>query len=106
MSLFIYGFGELICNTSNNNEDIKTKSVNNDVKVENKYKNVEKKENIITEANENNIAISDYNIKESEFVDIECPNCNENLSFIKGHIVNCDEIICPMCDCKIDINRE
>lgn len=96
-SLFLYGYGQLI-----ENSDIiaaeynrKNEKHEKDVAKSNAKKEAQRREKA-------KVIIANPNIADDEYIDINCPNCKEELSYTKEELQSGD-VICPMCDTHISI---
>ena len=95
-SFLLYGFGQLI--------------ENSDVLAEQSYRSNQKynqaqakadKAQAKAELTKVKARIRDDNIDEEEFIDIVCPMCGEQLSYMKCDFLRQDTLECPVCDAKI-----
>ena len=106
LSLFLYGFGELIENTNSiarRFEEIsivsETKHIkeNNNEQIPLAYKvNGPGKAEKEIELKKVDIKIA-ADTDTDEYLDVECPYCNEKLAFTKQFLAETDRLTCPMC---------
>ena len=97
-SWFLFGFGQLVENSDliaaeynrKNEKHEKVVAKNNEKKQAQRKKQI--KENM-----------ENPNFDENEYIDITCSNCKAELSFTKGQLQSCEELICPMCDAPISM---
>ncbi len=95
-SFVLYGFGQLIENSdivaeqsSRSNQDYYQKvQINEEQKERKKVKDIQR-------------VISDDNISEDTYIDIICPECGEQLSYLKSEIISNEILICPICEASI-----
>lgn len=86
----LYGFGQLI-----ENSDI----IAEEYKRANKKATAKKNERIQKQyRKEANVIIANPDADEDTFIDIICPNCNEQVSYTKGQLQGGKAVVCPMCD--------
>lgn len=97
-SWLLYGFGQLIENSDIIAEEYNRKNEKHEKVVE---KNNERKQEQRKKAIK--AAIVNTEISEDEFIDITCPNCKTELSFIKEQLQSGEELTCPMCDAHISV---
>lgn len=97
-TLVLYGFGELVDNSSILAAKAKSK----------RDKNI-----IIRQARENEqkqkfiqARIHDDRIPIDSLVDIPCPNCNSEISFTRRQLLQSRDLICPFCGDQISINEQ
>ncbi len=96
-SWLLYGFGQLI-----ENSDIIAEEYN---RKNEKHEKVVAKNNAKKEAQRREkakVIIANPDIADVEYIDITCPNCKEELSYIKEQLKSGD-VICPMCDTHISL---
>ncbi|MBQ9866070.1 MAG: hypothetical protein IJM34_03540 [Lachnospiraceae bacterium] len=106
LSLFLYGFGELIENTNSiarRFEEISIVSETKHIKENNNEQvPLAYKVNGPGKA-EKEIELKKVDIKipadtdTDEYLDVECPYCNEKLAFTKQFLTETDRLTCPMC---------
>ena len=92
-SLIIYGFGEMVVNikvlVERNDESYlepneRCKKIKKDVK---KF-------------------VNDSSVKNDDSIDIQCPYCEEEISYTKDELISIKEIKCPECDAVIYEKKE
>ena len=95
-SFLLYGFGQLIENSSIIAKDFVRKNDKHSKKEQKKEE--ENRKNRFEKIQQ---MLNDASVAEDEYIDIYCQNCGESLSFTKLDFASNDEMICPVCDAKI-----
>ena len=95
-SWLLYGFGQLIENSDIMAQEYNRKNQKYKQKVAkiNEARNKQLKDFV-------NSAIKDPVLDEETFIDITCPNCKAELSFMKGQLQSDEVTTCPLCDAVI-----
>ena len=100
ISVFMtYGFGQLI----ENSDIIAEQSSRANAKYEQTELKRREKE-LKTKNKKAKESLQNDSFSEDDFIDIECPHCKEQLSFIKQAFID-NELVCPICDTKIDVEK-
>jgi uncharacterized protein (DUF697 family) len=93
LACFAYGFGQLIENSDIIAEEYSRKN------------EAHHKAEVKTEARKQaqnrkavKAAIANPEVEGTEFVDVICPSCNTQLSFMKEQLQDPEGLICPICD--------
>ena len=96
-SWLLYGYGQLIENSDIIAEEYNRKNEKHekDVAKSNAKKDAQRREKM-------KVTLANPNIADDEYIDITCPNCNEELSYTKEQIQS-GNAICPICDAHISI---
>ncbi len=81
VSIFIYGFGQIITNTDS---------------ISSNTRKIEKEEEVQVAATEPD---------KYGFIDVECPSCKATLSYSKDTLTKKSKVVCPMCDEEIDVDK-
>jgi len=99
-SLLVYGFGELIEKTSEVAENTQ-----NHLRNAKKEANPSKKKNAVQafaksgqEAPKPEESSAD-GVTDQDFLDVICPNCGKEISFLKGET----DVVCPWCDTPLEL---
>ena len=100
-SWLMYGFGQLI---ENSDIAVAIMQEQNTPKTNSsktpKMKNTNKQKTTVKNEPKVKVAVAAEAVElEIEYIDVECPNCGEQLSFEKGE----KQAVCPECDTKFDI---
>lgn len=94
----LYGFGQLIENSDIIAQEYRRTNEKHEKAV---AKNAERKQ---SQKRQNiKATIANPNVKEDEYIDMNCPYCQAEISYTKGELLNGKELICPMCDAPISI---
>ena len=96
-SWLLYGYGQLIENSDIIAEEYNRKNEKHekDVAKSNAKKDAQCREKM-------KATLANPNIADDEYIDITCPNCNEELSYTKEQIQS-GNAICPICEAPISI---
>ena len=94
----LYAFGQLVENSDiiaqeyrrTNKKYEKTVAKNNERKQNQKRQNIK-------------ATIANPDVKEDEYIDMNCPYCKAEITYMKGEVQSGEELICPMCDSPISI---
>lgn len=98
MSLFVYGFGELIEKTADVAEKAQFNPQKNVKKATKESKKKEVQAYIKVEKAEPK-EIEEIPADEGDYIDFVCPNCGKDISFHKGET----EVTCPWCETSLEL---
>ena len=95
----LYGFGELIDNSAIIAQQSNSSNQNYNKKLEKQHKkDTEQRLDSIKEQ------LLDNSISEDDYIDIQCPNCDAELSFARYDLLHNQSLTCPCCDKKFNTN--